>query len=199
MKIYIVRHGQTNLNKAHVIQGKYNEPLNEEGIKMAQLTGESLKGITFDEAYSSPLNRSYETVKEILRCSNNNCTIKTDSRLEEVGFGSWEGKSFNNPLYKDILDDYFSNPIIKTGPSDAEDVNDVMKRTQEFLKELANRNDNKTYLVGSHAFAIRAMLNFLYEDKNDFWQGHGPKNLAINILEVKDGKITFIEKDKIYY
>ena len=39
----------------------------------------------------------------------------------------------------------------------------------------------------------------LYKNKLDFWQGNVPYNCAVNIIEVKDGKIKLIEKDKVYY
>ena len=58
MKIYIVRHGETNLNKTRILQGAFDEPLNEEGIRLAKISGQNLKGIKFDEAFSSPLSRA---------------------------------------------------------------------------------------------------------------------------------------------
>ena len=46
---------------------------------------------------------------------------------------------------------------------------------------------------------MRAMLNKLYDNSFNFWQGNVPYNCAVNIVEVKDGKMKLIEKDKIYY
>ncbi|MBO4411344.1 MAG: histidine phosphatase family protein, partial [Lachnospiraceae bacterium] len=73
------------------------------------------------------------------------------------------------------------------------------KRTQDFLKELAARDDGRTYLIGIHGCAVRAMLNQIYEDPSDFWQGHVPYNCAVNILEAEGGVIRFAERDKLYY
>lgn len=72
-------------------------------------------------------------------------------------------------------------------------------RTQAFLKELIVRDDGKTYLIGTHGFAVQAMLNFLYEDPSDFWQGVVPYNCTVNILDAEGGVAHFVEKDKIYY
>ena len=75
----------------------------------------------------------------------------------------------------------------------------VCHRTQEFLIELTSRDDGKTYLVTTHGFALRAMLNYLYDNPFDFWHGHVPYNCAVNIIEVKDGNVKLIADDKVYY
>ena len=47
--------------------------------------------------------------------------------------------------------------------------------------------------------ATRAVMNFLYDDPSDFWQGKIPYNCSVSILEAEGGKIRLLEKDKIYY
>ena len=74
-----------------------------------------------------------------------------------------------------------------------------MKRTQAFLKELIARDDGKTYLLGVHGCAVRAMLNFLYDDPSNYWHGHVPYNCAVNIVEAEGGRARLIADDKIYY
>ena len=68
-----------------------------------------------------------------------------------------------------------------------------------FIKELIARDDDKTYLIATHGCALRAMLNFLYEDPSSFWQKNVPYNCCVNIIEVKDGEAKLIAEDKIYY
>ena len=60
-------------------------------------------------------------------------------------------------------------------------------------------DDGKTYLVSTHGCALRAMLNFLYEDPCDYWHGHVPYNCAVNIIEGRNGVGRLIADDKIYY
>ncbi|WP_026512101.1 histidine phosphatase family protein [Butyrivibrio sp. LC3010] len=68
MKLYILRHGTTEWNNRHLIQGQTDIPLDDFGRLMAKATGEGLrkKGITFDKVYSSPLKRSVETARIVL-------------------------------------------------------------------------------------------------------------------------------------
>ncbi|HAG69140.1 MAG TPA: hypothetical protein DCL38_04115 [Lachnospiraceae bacterium] len=56
--IYIIRHGKTELNKANVLQGRSDHPLNEEGIKEAREAAGKLDGVHFDHVFSSPLIRA---------------------------------------------------------------------------------------------------------------------------------------------
>ena len=202
MKIYIVRHGETNLNKKRILQGIYDEPLNEEGILLAKISGKALKGIHFDEAFSSPLSRSVDTVKYILEESGNiNTPIHLDSRIQEINVGDWALSKLDNkedPNNKYITQ-FFSDPFSFLEVPNGENVFDVLERTKDFLFNLINRNDQKTYLIGTHGFAMRAMLNSIYENKEDFWHGRVPYNCCFNILEVLDGKIRIIEEDICYY
>ena len=67
MKLYIIRHGQTDWNRARRLQGRTDIPLNEWGRRVAELTREGLKDVTFDVAFTSPLIRAKETAELILR------------------------------------------------------------------------------------------------------------------------------------
>ena len=64
--IYIIRHGQTELNITNVLQGRSNHPLNETGIRQAEEAAERLKDISFDVVYSSPLIRAVRTAEIIV-------------------------------------------------------------------------------------------------------------------------------------
>ena len=202
MRIYLVRHGETNMNQARILQGSYNEPLNSAGIELARITGKALKGIHFDEAFSSPLSRSFDTIRILLDESENLLTpIHIDERLQEVNTGDWTLKHLDDksdPEYEHIHQ-FFKDPFSYLDVPNGENVYDVMKRTQEFIKELASRNDDKTYLVGTHGFASRCLLNMFYDDKKDFWHGHVPYNCCFNILEVKNNDISLVEEDVCFY
>lgn len=75
MKLYVVRHGETDWNKNFLMQGNTNTDLNETGISQAKEIREKLKDIDFDVCYSSPLSRAYNTAKIIC---DNKVNIKLD-------------------------------------------------------------------------------------------------------------------------
>ena len=195
MRIYIVRHGETEANKNGYLQGWTDVPLNENGRIIAELTGRGIKGIRFDHCISSPLIRAKETAEILLRESGNSASISFDDRIKEMNFGSLEGMSVRD----EKLIQFLKEPVVDYKFPEGESFQEVMNRTQEFLKELIAKDDGKTYLVSTHGCALRAMLNFLYEDKDDYWHGHVPYNCCVNIIEVKNGTAKLIADDIIYY
>lgn len=202
MYIYVIRHGETDANKNAIIQGHYDAPLNDNGINLAKITGEKLKGIKFDACFSSRLARAKKTCELILEYSDNKgLDIKYDDRLLEVNLGDWEGKSAKLedkevPTLK--LKCFLNNPLFASRPKNGETCIEVIKRTSSFLDEISKLN-YENILVSSHGFAIRAMLNRFYKNRLDFWHKHIPPNCAVNIIEVNNGKMKLIEEDKIYY
>ena len=68
MKLYLMRHGETDYNKKGLIQGQIDVPLNENGIRLAELTRDGFRreGLHFDLAYCSPLIRAKKTAEILL-------------------------------------------------------------------------------------------------------------------------------------
>ena len=161
------------------------------------------EGIHFDACISSPLARARETAEIVLRESGNSgASMEFDDRLKEINMGEWEKKHFK-PEYgecdPDMVYKFFFDPFNFDGCPGGENVYQLIERTQAALRELAARDDGKTYLVSTHGCATRALLNFLYDDPSDFWQGKIPFNCSVSILEAENGEIKLLEKDKIYY
>lgn len=205
MLIYIIRHGETNSNVQGLLQGWSDDPLNENGRNLAIETGKAMTDIKFDAAFSSPLCRAFETARLVLDNSGNaDVEITTDERIKEINMGDWEKKHFrpeNCEISADECKLFFSDTFKFSGCPNGETVWQVCSRTQAFLKELAAAPEyqDKTVLVATHGFALRSMLNFLYDDKSDFWHGHVPYNCAVNIVEAHNGACRLIADDKIYY
>jgi len=183
------------LNAQGILQGWTDVPLNQNGIKLAVATGKAMKGVRFDYCISSPLIRARDTATIILRESGNETPIDFDDRIKELHFGKREGTILNKEEAKLFFTDAFSFGRFPGGES----ANDVCQRTQSFLNELVSRNDDKTYLVSTHGCALRAMLNSLYDNPNDYWHGRVPYNCVVNILSAQDGNVKLIEDDIVFY
>ncbi|KAK9480352.1 histidine phosphatase superfamily [Lipomyces japonicus] len=67
IQVFIMRHGQTDANKKHIVQGHLDTDLNEQGILQAQTAGKVLKNIQFDAIWSSDLNRCQQTRNNALQ------------------------------------------------------------------------------------------------------------------------------------
>ena len=199
MLLYMIRHGETVWNSMGRLQGREDISLNENGIRLAKITGEQLKDVPFDLAISSPLQRAYVTAELVL--GGRDIPIYTDERIQEICFGIWEGEAFmksdpSHPFYAFFSDAYHYMP-----PKNGESIFEVIERTKEFYEELISRPElqDKTILIATHGCALRGILHNVYEDTSDFWHGGVCPNCGDNIVEVKDGKSTLLADDKIYY
>jgi len=137
--IYIVRHGQTDWNREHRIQGHMDIPLNEVGIKEAYVVKDKLKDIDFDLVFSSPLKRAYQTAQIIT-----NKPIRIDDRLIERSNGTLEGVSDTELFSKINWDD-------EDNPYGIEKLSDLRYRVNSFLDEIINNYSNQNILVVTHA------------------------------------------------
>ena len=201
LRIYIIRHGETELNALAIMQGWLNASLNESGRFLSAETGRALKNVHFDECISSPLARARETAEILLRESGNeNTPLTFDDRIKEISFGTSEGKKMDEAdLPPEEARKFFTDPFHFRGFPKGETIAQLCERTQDFMRELIARDDGKTYLLATHGCALRAMLNPLYEDRSDFWHHHVPYNCVINIIEAESGKAKLVEDDRVYY
>lgn len=91
MKIYLVRHGQTDWNYQKKIQGQQDVDINEQGIRQAEKLAEILKNVPFEYAVCSPLTRAHHTAEILLKYHS--VPLSYDERLKEIYLGKWEGKT----------------------------------------------------------------------------------------------------------
>src|SRR5690625_4830440 len=89
-KIFMIRHGLTEYNKALRLQGSSDIPLNEAGLLQAKTASEFLKDEKFDVILSSPLSRAHATA-EIIN-EHHDLKIHKMNELKEQYFGQFEGE-----------------------------------------------------------------------------------------------------------
>lgn len=100
--LYIMRHGKTDWNAKHKLQGRTDIPLNEEGIQMAEQAKEKYKDVNFDICYCSPLVRAKQTAEIVLE--GRNIPIVYDDRLMEMCFGVYEGVTHPSQIEEALLE-----------------------------------------------------------------------------------------------
>lgn len=114
--LYIVRHGQTYLNKYGRMQGWSNAPLTESGVADAFAAGERLRDVKFAHAYSSDLTRAYKTAQGILARNVASGDLKQPQKMDnfrEVFFGIYEGL-LGTEVAKQISGEINLEPIAET-------------------------------------------------------------------------------------
>ncbi len=203
MKLYIVRHGETVWNKLHKVQGAADIPLAEKGILLAEKTGEALKGVSFDLCITSPLVRARKTAGLILEKQAHKVPVREDARIQEINFGVLEGVlcfTDDHEYLNGRMKDFFEEPWKFERPAHGENIADILKRTKEFWEEIIHDSalQEKTILIASHGCAVRALLQNVYKDPQNFWHGCVPPNCSVNVVEVTDGQAVLLENDKVY-
>jgi broad specificity phosphatase PhoE len=143
MKLYVIRHGETEWNQQKVMQGSIDIPLNENGKEQALKTGELLKNIHFDLIISSPLLRAKET-SEIIN-KNYNKEIIIDERLSERNYGEFEGVKKANMPYNDFWDYNLNNKYEK-----AENIRGFYNRIVGLIEEVKVKYNKKNILFSTH-------------------------------------------------
>jgi probable phosphoglycerate mutase len=169
--LYIMRHGKTDWNVRHKLQGRTDVPLNEEGRQMAEAVRSECDRIHFDVCYSSPLMRAYETAKIVL--ASRDIPIITDSRLAEMSFGDYEGteNSFEDPDCP--INILFNSPeLYRSSVGGAETFEELYARTGEFLREIIEpglQEGRDILIVGHGAMNASIICQIKKLPIEDFW------------------------------
>ena len=162
MRLYIIRHGETEWNVLKRFQGRSDIPLNDEGRRLARITAEALREVPFSRIYTSPLKRAYETAMIIK--TDRDIPVIEEPRIIEIGFGEYEGLCCGKEHYNipdpDFMN-FFEKPEAYKPPRGAEGIDELKARTADFLQEIVhNKNiENETILVSTHGAALRGLLS----------------------------------------
>ena len=156
MKIYYVRHGQTDLNLAKKMQGGGTEKeLNETGISQAYNTKKELENVKYNLVICSPMKRAKQTA-EIIN-EGRDIPIITDERIRERKLGDYEGRDVTEEMENNIWD-YKLNYNIPNG----ENLHDFEKRINEFFEDIKEKYYDKTILIVAHGGIAKVIKSHLY-------------------------------------
>jgi len=164
--IYYVRHGLTDWNAQHRLQGRHDVPLNVQGRAQAVACGEILRGLFERDGrsaselgyVSSPLSRARETMdlmRATLGLPSDGYAI--DERLVEIAFGEWEGLTYEDVLARD-KDVVAKREGDKWGfrPPGGETYAEVTARVGAWCRTL-----DKDTVVAAHGGTARALVAYL--------------------------------------
>lgn len=174
MKLYVVRHGQTNYNIANKVCGKSDVELTDLGKQQAKKASEQLQDIALDLIFASPLKRAYATAKIINE--NHQLPIHQDQRIQEINFGKFEGV-VNNEEFQ-----YYKQNHALHYP-EGESLFQVVHRVYSFLEELEKNYPDKNILVVCHGGIVRVIHSYFYDMTNDDLMTWLPQNCCIQCYE----------------
>lgn len=181
--LYVLRHGKTDLNGAHALQGRSDLPLNEEGTQQAREVARRLleRGIVFSHVFSSPLQRAVQTARIVA----SGVDVVCDDRLLEMDYGPYEGYDLRNltPELAEFFRDFVHNPA----PAGMEQLSSVVERTGAFVEDVRALAAEANVLVSTHAIAMKGVLEYLTpESHGSYWSTY-VGNCAIYVVECAGG------------
>ena len=188
MKLYIIRHGETDYNKNEIIQGRSDFELSTAGINQAIEAGRYLKELNyhFTKAYSSPLSRAYNTLKYILDEMHLNLEIKVEKDLIERDFGELEGMKLTKEVRMLVVGDNAK------GFEKLEVLTNRVKN--ELLKIVSESKEDDEIIIVTHSHVIKPILMML--DKKNYNLNSRLYNLGMVTLEYKNGCFKIIEANR---
>lgn len=154
MHLYVVRHGTTDNNVNHLINGRNDNDINEKGIREAGMVSLTLKDVEFDKVYCSPLLRAKHTMN-IINC--NNFPVIYDERLMERDAGVMTNRSDTQ------LDlNLWENIDVGVIYGGSESFKSFVDRVSAFLDDLKEKYNDETILIVTHDGVIKAIEVYLF-------------------------------------
>lgn len=150
-KIVLIRHGQTEWNKAGRLHGRSDLPMNETGVRQAQAMAQelALHG-PWSAVYSSPLFRALQTAQIIAKGVGSRALFENPELMEQ-DFGDWEGKLVGHPA------DEQRQAHIGSGETEKH----LVERAVNALFKIAQQHAGQNVLVVSHGALISSVLSAL--------------------------------------
>lgn len=180
-ELYLVRHGETDWNRARRIQGLTDIPLNDTGRAQAKTTGTLLSRRAWDGVYASPLSRARETA-EIIAAELGLREPTLLDALVERNYGKAEGMDWLE------IETQFPHGSSVPGRESREQVG---ARVVPALIELAEQHPGESLVIVSHGGAIRAVLAEVEPSAS-----HGMiTNGSVHSFRLDDGALQLIAFD----
>lgn len=189
VKVYLVRHCQTEGNLARVFQGSIDTPISEEGKTQLDLLSIRFRNISYDKIYSSPLGRAMTTAEAVNRFHKN--TIIPVSDFREINAGKMEGMQWDE-IPKQFPEEAkkWNEQTDKFTPEDGEKMTAVYSRmSKAFEKVLSDAKDGETIVIVSHGAALRTLNCYLtFHDVEKLTEMDIGVNTAVSLWECENGE-----------
>ena len=178
LKLYIVRHGQTEWNVLEKFQGQLNSPLTPEGIEKVKETAKELKNVNFEAGYTSQMGRTIATAEIILennkyeqeKTSDQKLKLQKLSELNEIHFGEWQGLTFKETFvkYPKEAHNYFYDVKNYNAKNiKGEELKDGLERFLKGLEKIREEQKSGNILIVTHGTVLELFFNYIQNREAD--------------------------------
>jgi probable phosphoglycerate mutase len=171
LRVYLARHGQTDWNAEHRLQGGSDVALNAAGRKQAAQLADRVKGVALDAVYASALRRSRETAEIV----HGSVPVQILAGLNERRLGSFEGRRIDaaDPANAAAAHDYDRRSQDPKDTLDGgESLSQFFARVQAAVRSITERHGSRAILIighgGTNQMIVRALLGLTAEEAHGF-------------------------------
>jgi broad specificity phosphatase PhoE len=177
--LYIVRHGQTDLNKRGIVQGRGRDTdLNAEGRRQAFSFFSAYKHIPFDKIYISELKRTQQSIQAFIDLG---IPYQKLSGLDELAWGILEGQPStpeNKAAFMKLLRGWL-NGKLDSKFEGGESPNEVKERQLQALETIMSHPEEKNVLICMHGRAMRLFMCILLNQPLTNMENFPHQNLVL--------------------
>ncbi|RLG12565.1 hypothetical protein DRN73_02150 [Candidatus Pacearchaeota archaeon] len=152
--IILIRHGKVEEKFQNKLYGQLDVNLSLKGLQKSEEAVEILKKLPISKIYSSPLKRCLYPAK--LLSSIKKIPLFVKQEIQEINFGDWTGKTFEELMKDPLFWESYKNENIK--PPNGESRKEFFLRVKKFIEEFKNEKFSGIAVVFTHAGVIRAFF-----------------------------------------
>lgn len=180
MKIYLMRHGETDYNRARAFYGSADVSINANGRKQAVILNHIMRKNPVDYVYTSSLQRTHQTANLVF--SSPFTPLKD---LDEKGFGRWEALTADDiqASFPREWEAWLQAPFDVT-PPEAEPFLHFQKRVQKTIALLLEKHSDDTIAIVAHLGVLRLIYQYLIDQAAVFWE-----------IDFPQDSVTFLKKN----
>ena len=185
-RLYLVRHGATNMTAENRFSGAGGADLSDEGRRQAARLGERLRDDGINAVYASPLARSADTARIIADACGPTPILRNE--LREISHGPWEGltRAEVEERFPGEYESWEADPFTYA-PAGAESGVAVLARALPTIREIVTAHAGQSVVVVSHKATIRLVLcSLLGIDGRGYRDRLDQSPACLNVLDFKD-------------
>ena len=188
MKLYIIRHAETEYNRKGIIQGsEVDSDINDVGESQSNSFYEYYKDINFDKIYVSDLKRTFQTIR---RFTENGSSYEKLKEFNEISWGVNQGKSDDLEDYAKLIDTWLAGNLDNKF-EEGESPNEMSVRLVKGFDKVLD-DDHDTVLLCIHGRALRILLSKIIDNDLTKMDKYVHSNTGLYILEYKNGKYEIL-------
>jgi broad specificity phosphatase PhoE len=191
--LYIVRHGQTELNRQGIVQGRgMNTDLNDEGRKQAAQFFDAYKDVAFDKIYISELKRTQQSIQQFIDLG---IPYEKLEGLDEMAWGVLEGTEStpeNRAAFLQAIREWVAGNL-DVSLEGGESPNQVKERQEKAISTILSHPEEETVLICMHGRAMRLLLCWITGHPLTEMETFPHQNLILYKLTYDGGKFEIID------